>query len=160
MSIDHQQVPTEVMTFITASEPTPSESEIRAKARDAKKKLTDEYLAIWRSLNLVDNLVAVYAPDPSWQWGWVVEQPTQTVPPPAVTSGRAARVLELASAMVRQGNSTVTSRAIASQLMAEGEEGKLRDLATGVGNVLARAPGWRRVRPGEYAPAAEGEASS
>ncbi len=58
----------------------------------------------------------------------------------------------IASEMVNRGAKTVSAREIAHRLRIDGEELAEKDLATAAGNILARASGWRRVRPGVYEP--------
>jgi hypothetical protein len=133
--------------------------DIRKEAWATKKRLTEENWALWRAITLMDQIVINYAPDASWQFGWV--QDPQAVAAAQVgvqgvkpSSDRAARVISIATGMVNQGAKTVTSKAIGDRLRLEGDEASSKDLATGAGNVLARAEGWRKVRPGEYAPVA------
>lgn len=132
-----------------------SREQIRAKAMTLKQDITDWYFEVWRWLNLADNLVSIYAPDPKWPFGMLLPAAPgtqQSTPEPARTP-RGARVLAIARAMVTEEHATtVTARAIAERLSRDGEAGSLKDLATGAGNHLARSKEWRRIKPGEYTP--------
>jgi hypothetical protein len=132
-----------------------TQEQIRAKALALKQDITDWYLGVWRWLNLADNLVSIYAPDPKWLFGMLLPAAPgaqQSTPEPARTP-RGARVLAIARAMVTEEHAkTVTSKAIAERLIRDGEPGNLKDLATGAGNHLARSKEWRRIKSGEYAP--------
>jgi hypothetical protein len=77
-----------------------------------------------------------------------VEATTQ----PKATSKRAQRVFLIASEMVNRGAKTVTAKDVARRLRLDGEELSEKDLATAAGNILSRAEGWKRVKPGVYAP--------
>lgn len=132
-------------------------SVVRASAANAKARLFQEYVEVWRVANLIDTIVGTYANDPTWQIGLVPQQQAQAVDAatqPKATSERGRRVLAIASDMVNRGGKTVSARDIAHRLSMEGEELPEKDLATASGNILARAAGWKRVKPGVYAPLA------
>jgi len=136
-----------------------SPEDIRREAWATKRRLTEENWALWRSILLIDQIVANYASavvDATWVWGWANEPQTSapTAQGSKATSDRGARVLRIAADMVNQGAKIVTSKEIAKRLKVEGDESSEKDLATGAGNILTRAEGWRKVRPGEYAPVA------
>ncbi len=130
-------------------------AEIRAQAKQAKAQLFAEYLEIWRIVNHIDNLVITYANDPTWLWGLQLEPP-QSVEAPSTSatkgSERTRRVVQIAADIASRGNRTVAAKDIARRLKAEGEQLPEKDLATAAGNILARADGWRRVKPGVYTP--------
>jgi hypothetical protein len=148
--MNHVELATEVMQMIMAGK---SKETIRAKALEAKKAMTESYLEMFRSLNLVDQLVSVYAIDPLWTWGWLFPQ---AAPSPNIgKSTRPERVVAIAKALLSQGAKTVTAKDIAEQLQREGESATIQNLTISAGNILYRTTGWKRVKPGEYAPTQE-----
>ena len=153
MKLAHEELAKRIMALVMqGAEP----ERIQVEATEAKMQMSDEYIALYRSLNLVDNLVSVYAPDPNWQWGFSLAQVGVTTPTASQTqSPRMKRVLEIALNLIERGAEVVASKDIARQLAQEGAQGSEKDLGTSVGNILARARGWQKVRPGEYAPVKE-----
>jgi hypothetical protein len=81
---------------------TPSD-QIRVAALEAKFESTDEYAELSKALNLVHQLVANYAFDPAWVWGWLTRRPATEPPDTAsrVRSARAERVTAIARDMHR-----------------------------------------------------------
>jgi len=133
---------------------------IRTEATRLKLALLLEIQARWRDVNYVDSLVQRYAFDPTWTLGFTNEQFAQPVTIAATTGSspprriaRRDRVLQIARELIQDGATYVSSQAIADRLRAEGDKDiSLKDLATAVGNTLARLDDWQRLRPGEYAP--------
>lgn len=132
------------------------EGEFLARAREAKEAITDSFYTLWREITVLDNLVARVAPSADWQEG-IQERhgsgPSSRPPTTAPTqsaSVRQRRILELANKFADGGATSVSSKAIAEQLVVDGFPGSMRNLSVSVGNVLARSGDWQRGRPGEY----------
>jgi hypothetical protein len=127
--------------------------EIRAKAIQLKNDMRIEVDGIWAVALNVDQLVAVFAPDPQWQIGLYPEAATapQPVAPHQRRYNRSGKTLELARGMAGDGSKTVRTVDIANRLRAEGETLPMKTLATAVGNILTRSGIWKRMTPGEYA---------
>lgn len=135
-------------------------TEIRSAAWRSKRDLTDANFALYRNILLIDQIVANYAVeavDPTWVWGWANEPQQPTAPVQSSNAGvsdRVSRVLRIAHDLINQGEKVVMSKEVARRLKLEGDDSSEKDLATGAGNILARAEGWRKIRPGMYAPVA------
>ena len=132
-------------------------------ARQAKEDIMDAYYELARMVAILDNLVVQLAPEANWTpgaigssardaYGRPIARPTAIIP--YVTSpSRTDRILEISEwLMALEETTSVRSVAVAEELQKEGYEGTIRNLAVSVGNTLARAEGWEKVGPGEYAP--------
>ena len=132
------------------------------KATKAKDELCDQIHDIWREIQVLDNLVARLVPNATWEAGWgsafsrranqqqSTSQTTHSVP---VGRDKGVRVLEIAKVRISGGAKQVKSKDIVPILKREGFAGSDRDLSISVGNILARAEGWERIKPGVYKPA-------
>src|SRR5450759_3921566 len=130
LDTDRESLAKDIMALVVqGAEP----AQVRQQAWEAKRRLTDDYFATWRTLNLIDQLVVNYGGiDPSWQFGFLVAQDApataikSTSPAPAA-SARGERVLAIAAAMVNEGARTVTGREIAKRLRRDGDETAEKD---------------------------------
>lgn len=133
-------------------------SEFLDTARRAKVEIADAFYELWYRTNVLDNLVAQREPDAEWVNGVPSEgrdamgKLTTPTTPAAVRPGRPERIEAIVKVMVSQGASTIQTANVVEILQRDGYEGKARDLAVSVGNILARSGAWKRVNPGIYEP--------
>ena len=133
----------------------PSE-EIRAAAVRAKREISEEANALWKASQLIDSLVAFYAPSPTWQIGWLdllTQQPQPTAAPDTtaktaadIAKHRAAAVLTIAGVAK---SDEVETEWIAERLRDAGDRTNPKNLATAIGNILNRN-GYERIASGRY----------
>ena len=146
----------EVLRLVASDVP---EEEFLAKAKEAQNEMRDRFYELWREVNVLDNLVIRVVPHADWTAGVASDErevrspATSATPPTSIfipAQSRTDRVLEIAQAEIAKGATSVTSKKIADVLISQGANSSPRDLAVSAGNILARNPGWIRVRSGEY----------
>lgn len=137
---------------LTALTTTSTKEEILKKASEVKAHLYETWLALGVAVNLIDSLVAVFAPDSEWQKGLITSSSSTT---PRVTSpshnlrATSNAVFKIAEEIALKSG-VVTNKQIAKKLRAEGDQRPESHIMTSVGNLLIKSGAWRKVRTGEY----------
>ena len=153
MEIEQQRLVKDVMKLVAEDKP-------RKVILDSAQKAKISLSAIWseyqQALNMVDTLVATYAPESDWVVGWW--SPTvaaQRLAPPTRPVlvrplDRTRTVLAIASSLKASGEKRITVKAIMEKLRVQGDQRPAKKMAISVGNILSWSKQWKRVAPGEY----------
>lgn len=126
-----------------------SESEIRQEALALKRDVSSQLIKMQLIINTTDHLVASFAPDPTWAWGWIAADQLNLTSSTLLKYNRGTRVPEVA-AKLAEGGRVVRASEITERLRAEGENLPDKALATAIGNILHRTGQWERVGKGAY----------
>ncbi len=160
METEQQRLVKDVMRLVSEDA---SRSAILSSARQAKISLSKVWSEYQQALNMIDILVATYAPDPDWVAGWwsptVAAQQLAPATRPVIARppDRTRTVLAIASSLITRGQKRITVKAIMEQLRAQGDQRLAKAMAISVGNILAWSKQWKKVAPGEYEPKEEKE---
>jgi hypothetical protein len=128
-----------------------SEPEILKKATEIKTHLYEIWQRLGISINLVDSLVAAFAPNAEWQKGLPITTPSTApkVTSPTLLRTTSSAVFRIAEEFASKGG-VVTSKQIMRKLRAEGDQRPESHILTSIGNLLSKSGAWRKVRGGEY----------
>ena len=148
----------QIMSLIVAKTPR---TKVIAKAREVKIAITKDYYDAQQAITFLDGMINRYTPAEDWPQGFWKPTPQPTIIPrpgfapgltqprqrPASLVTRPERILDIARGLMKEG--IVTTKTIAAQVRAEGDQRTELNLAVSIGNVLNRN-GWHRVEPGKY----------
>jgi hypothetical protein len=130
------------------------ERDLVEAAMAAKKAITEENMALIRSLNLIDQAVFFRTQSPTWQWGWYQfpNPATATANQPAqmTKADRPTQVREIATRLAGEASGVVKVAQVVEVMRQKGDQTQPRNLATAVGNILYRSSGWEREGPATY----------
>jgi hypothetical protein len=153
MEIEKQQLVKDLMKAIAEDA---SKSDVLILARKAKIDLSEVWSEYQRAINLVDSLVATYAPQKDWTVGWWSPEVTakQLNPPIAPVlvqmPDRKEKVLAIAEEIKANGGKIILVSAIMERLRAQGDQRTATKMAISVGNILSWSKKWKKVASGQY----------